>query len=68
MRRVSLAARRARQYLRRPPKPRWLRPALYGLAASFGLGRVSGVGWWADAADFGPRAREAVVARVLEVS
>lgn len=68
MRRVSLAARRARQYLRRPPKPRWLRPALYGLAASFGLGLVSGVVWWAYAADFGTRAREAVVARVLEVS
>lgn len=68
MRRVSLGARRARRYLRRPPKPRWLRPVLYGTAASFGLGLASGLVWWAYAADLGTRAREAVVARVLELS
>lgn len=33
MRRVSLAARRARRFLRRPPPPRWRRPALIGAAA-----------------------------------
>jgi cell division protein FtsQ len=41
VRHVTLAARRARQYLRRPPHPRWVRPAicigagLLGLALAF---------------------------------
>lgn len=68
MRRVSLAARRARRYLRRPPRPRWMRPALYGLAASFGLGLVSGLVWWAHATELGTRAGDAVVTRVLDLS
>lgn len=37
MRRVSLAARRARTFLRRPPPPRWRRPVLIGLGAAIGL-------------------------------
>lgn len=46
MRRVSLAARRARAYLRRPPRPRWLRPVICGGGL---LGLVAGLalGWWA---------------------
>lgn len=37
MRRVSLAARRARRFLRRPPPPRWRRPAALLLAAGIVL-------------------------------
>lgn len=68
MRRVGLAARRARRYLRRPPQPRWLRPVLYGTAVSFALGLVTGAGWWAYQVQLGTRASEAVVARVLDIS
>ena len=37
MRHVSLAARRAQQYLRRPPHPLWLRAAVCAVAALLGL-------------------------------
>ncbi|MGH6905024.1 MAG: cell division protein FtsQ/DivIB, partial [Geminicoccaceae bacterium] len=37
MRHVSLAARRAQQYLRRPPHPLWLRLAVCASAALLGL-------------------------------
>lgn len=37
MRRVSLAARRARRFLRRPPPPPWRRPLALLLAAAIGL-------------------------------
>lgn len=68
MRRVSLAARRASRYLRRPPKPRWWQPARTGLAVALGLGLAGGFVWWADRADLGARAGEAVVARVLDLT
>ena len=68
MRRVSLAARRASRYLRRPPKPRWWQPARTGLAVALGLGLAGGFAWWADRADLGARAGGAVVARVLDLT
>lgn len=68
MRRVSLAARRASRYLRRPPKPRWWQPARTGLAVAAGLVLAGGLIWWADRVDLGARASEAVVARVLDLT
>lgn len=49
MRRVTLAARRAQQFLRKPPKPRWWRPAVrvgsIGIAIGIGWGAL----WWGTA-------------------
>jgi cell division protein FtsQ len=46
MRRMTLAARRARVYLRRPPRPRWWQPAIYGGGLALALSLVSGLGFW----------------------
>jgi cell division protein FtsQ len=52
MRRVSLAARRAQQYLRRPPQPRWLPPPTYIAAAVLGLGLAVALSSWVMAGGF----------------
>jgi cell division protein FtsQ len=46
MRRMTLAARRARVYLRRPPRPRWWQPAIYGGGLALAVSLVSGLGFW----------------------
>ncbi len=46
MRRMTLAARRARIYLRRPPRPRWWQPAIFGSSLVLGVGLVGGLGFW----------------------
>jgi cell division protein FtsQ len=46
MRHVTLAARRAQQYLRRPPQPRWLPPPSYIAAALLGLGLAFALSSW----------------------
>jgi cell division protein FtsQ len=46
MRHVSLAARRAQQYLRRPPHPLWLRAALCVAAALLGLATAYPLSSW----------------------
>jgi cell division protein FtsQ len=46
MRHVSLAARRAQQYLRRPPHPRWLRLAVCAGAALLGLSTAYTLSSW----------------------
>jgi cell division protein FtsQ len=46
MRHVTLAARRAQQYLRRPPQPRWLPPPTYIAAALLGLALIAGLTSW----------------------
>ncbi|MGH6898884.1 MAG: cell division protein FtsQ/DivIB [Geminicoccaceae bacterium] len=43
---MSLAARRAQQYLRRPPHPPWLRLAVCVGAALLGLGTAFGLSSW----------------------
>jgi cell division protein FtsQ len=43
---VTLAARRAQQYLRRPPQPRWLPPPSYIAAALLGLGLAFALSSW----------------------
>jgi cell division protein FtsQ len=47
MRHVSLAARRAQQYLRRPPHPRWLQVLICLCAGLLGLGLAFGMSSWA---------------------
>jgi cell division protein FtsQ len=46
MRRVSLAARRAQNFLRRPPRPRWVDPALVGASVAIALVVGAGTGLW----------------------
>jgi cell division protein FtsQ len=46
MRHVTLAARRAQQYLRRPPQPRWLPPPTSIAAAVLGLGFAVALSSW----------------------
>lgn len=43
MRRVTLAARRAQRFLRRPPPPRWMRPARVAAGGLLGVGAVVGL-------------------------
>jgi cell division protein FtsQ len=68
MRRVSLAARRARQFLRRPPRPRWFRPALYAAGGGLGLLLGVGVGIWANASGLVAAAESAFASRLLALS
>ena len=46
MRRMTLAARRARIYLRRPPRPRWWQPTIFGGSLALALCAVGGLGFW----------------------
>jgi len=66
MRRVTLAARRAQRYIRRPPQPRWLRPALVGAGSLLGGALLGGGLWGAVEAGLFARAGEAVSARLLD--
>lgn len=68
MRRVSLAARRARRYLRRPPRPRWFWPAVYAGTATLGMVLLGGLGWWAERANLPAATASAAGARVLDWS
>jgi cell division protein FtsQ len=63
MRRMTLATRRTRQFLRRPPRPRWFRPAVYVGGALLGL--AIGSGLWATEAGLVGRTRQALVNHVL---
>jgi cell division protein FtsQ len=65
MRRVSLAARRAQQFLRRPPAPRWVRPARWAAAGLTGVAVLAGAAWWLEAPAAIRQAREAAHDQVL---
>jgi cell division protein FtsQ len=65
MRRVTLAARRAQQFLRRPPPPRWIRPARVGGSVLLGLGLLAGLLAWASAAGMLVAVETALTGRVL---
>jgi cell division protein FtsQ len=52
MRHVTLAARRAQQYLRRPPQPRWLPPPTRIAAVLLGFGLAVALTSWVMAGGF----------------
>ena len=52
MRHVSRAARRAQQYLRRPPQPRWLPPPTWIAAGLLGIGVAVALTSWVVAGGF----------------
>jgi cell division protein FtsQ len=68
MRRVTLATRRARQFLRRPPRPRWLRPAIYAGGGLTGLLLGLGAGVWVTSSGVLAQAGGTVRDRVLAVT
>jgi cell division protein FtsQ len=68
MRRVSLAARRARMFLRRPPPPPWFRPALYASVAVLAASGGTVLGVWSIQSGWWQRSAELAVARTLELS
>jgi cell division protein FtsQ len=65
MRRVTLATRRASQFLRRPPRPRWLRPALWAGGGLAGLLAGVGFGVWATSSGLVAATGAALENRVL---
>ncbi len=68
MRRMTLAARRARIYLRRPPRPRWWRPAVYGASAAAALILVGGLGFWLGHSGVAVQAGTELVDRAVALS
>lgn len=68
MRRMTLAARRARQFFRRPPPPRWFRPTLYAAGGALGLLLGASLGVWATSSGLVARTGQALVAQALAVT
>ena len=68
MRRMTLAAQRARQFLRRPPRPRWHRPAIYAAGGACGLLLGASLGVWATSSGLVARIGQALVAEVLALT
>ena len=68
MRRMTLAARRARIYLRRPPKPRWWQPAIYGGGLALAVSLVAGLGFWLGSAGVAAHAGSALTDRALALT
>jgi cell division protein FtsQ len=68
MRRMTLAARRARIYLRRPPRPRWWQPAIFGGGLALGLCLVGGLGFWLGSAGVAAHAGSALHERAMTLT
>lgn len=68
MRRMTLATQRARQFLRRPPRPRWHRPAIYAAGGALGLLLGASLGVWATSSGLVARTGQALVAQVLALT
>ena len=68
MRRMTLAARRARIYLRRPPRPRWWQPAIFGGSLALALCLVGGLGFWLGSAGVAVHAGSALTDHVLALT
>jgi cell division protein FtsQ len=68
MRRMTLAARRARQFFRRPPPPRWYRPALYAAGGALGLLLGVSLGVWATSSGLVARTGQALRGQALAVT
>ena len=52
MRHLTLAARRAQRYLRRPPRPRWLPPPASIAGGVLGLGMAAALSSWVSSGGF----------------
>jgi cell division protein FtsQ len=68
MRRMTLAARRARIYLRRPPKPRWWQPAIYGGGLALAMSLIGGIGFWLGNSGVAAHAGGTLADRALALS
>jgi cell division protein FtsQ len=68
MRRMTLAARRARIYLRRPPKPRWWQPAIYGGGLALAMSLIGGLGFWLGNAGLAAHVTGTLTDRTLALS
>jgi cell division protein FtsQ len=68
MRRMTLAARRARIYLRRPPRPRWWQPAIYGGGLALAVGLVGCLGFWLGSSGVAAHAGGTLADRVLALT
>jgi cell division protein FtsQ len=68
MRQVSRIAHRARNVLRRPPPPRWRKPALWTAAMVVLLGTLGGAGWYAVVSGHVTAAEREVVALAVRSS
>jgi len=68
MRRMTLATRRARQFFRRPPRPRWFRPTLYAAGGACGLLLGAGLGVWVASSGLVARTGQALRAEALALT
>ncbi len=68
MRQVNRLAHRARNVLRRPPPPRWRKPALWAAAVILVLGTLGGGAWYAVASGRVAAARQDLVALAVRSS
>jgi cell division protein FtsQ len=65
---MTLAARRARIYLRRPPRPRWWQPAIFAASLVLGTGLLGGLGFWLGSSGAAAHAGAAVVDQALRLT
>jgi cell division protein FtsQ len=68
MRRMTLAARRARIYLRRPPKPRWRQPVMFGGGLALAMSLIGGLGFWLGSSGVAAQAAGALADHALALS
>jgi len=68
VRRVTLATRRAQQFIRKPPKPRWLRPVVRVGGLGLALGMAWGSVWWGMTSGALPEAWQAAIDRLHQAS
>jgi cell division protein FtsQ len=65
---MTLAARRARIYLRRPPRPRWWQPAIFAASLVLGTSVLGGLGFWLGSSGAAAHAGAAIVHQALRLT
>jgi cell division protein FtsQ len=65
---MTLAARRARIYLRRPPRPRWWQPAIFAASLVLGTCLLGGLGFWLGSSGAAAHAGAAVMDQALRLT
>lgn len=68
MRRMSLAARRARIYLRRPPRPRWWQPTIFAGVLVLGVSMFGALGFWIGSSGATAQAGAAIKSQTLQLT